>query len=181
LCVQFSGFQPGATDYQQFWIGKEEWCRDYGKAVAAYFGPSGQEKLCTSIEIGNEPGSKFDRALYKTIFKQMALGIREGDPQIKILTRLSRLVRETTTPRTLRGIYADQDILPLYDVINLHTYAAVERKNSDESPWNRSYPEDPDIAYLKMVDEANSWRNEHARAKKFGSPSLATTRALRRR
>jgi hypothetical protein len=165
LCVQFSGFQPGAADYQRFWTGKEEWCRDYGKAMAAYFGPSGQEKLCTSIEIGNEPGSKFDRALYKTIFKQMALGIREGDPKVKILTPTVQARPGDDYAQDLRGIYAEQDILPLYDVINLHTYATVERKNPSESPWNRSYPEDPAIAYLKVVDEAITWRDEHAPSK----------------
>jgi hypothetical protein len=51
------------------------------------------------------------------------------------------------------------------DVINLHTYASVERKNPSESPWNRSYPEDPAIGYLQVVDEAVAWRNENARDK----------------
>src|SRR5579859_978002 len=86
LCIQLSGFQADTADYERFWSGKEHWCHDYGKAMAGYFGPSGQEKLCSSIEIGNEPGSKFDRVLFKSIFKQMALGIREGDPGIRILT-----------------------------------------------------------------------------------------------
>ena len=134
LCIQFSGFQTDAADYQRFWSGKERWCYDYGKAIAGYFGPSGQEKLCTSIEIGNEPGSKFDRALFKSIFKQMASGIREGDPRVKILTPAVQARQGDDYSQDLRGLYAEKDILPLYDVINLHTYAAVARKNSSESP-----------------------------------------------
>ena len=185
LCIQFSGFQPGAADYQRFWTGKEAWCRDYGNAMAAYFGPSGQEKLCTSIEIGNEPGSKFDPALYKTIFKQMALGIREGDSQVKIVTPTVQARPGDDYAQDLRGIYAEPDILPLYDVINLHTYAAVERKDPTQSPWNRSYPEDPSIAYLQVVDEAIAWRNEHAHGKEiwiteFGYDAC-TPEAMKRR
>ena len=80
------------------------------------------------FEIGNEPGSKFDRALFKTIFKQMASGIRDGDPRVKILTPAVQARPGDDYSQDLRGLYAEKDILPLYDVINLHTYAAVERK-----------------------------------------------------
>ncbi len=165
ICVQFSGFQADVADYQRFWSGKERWCYEYGKAMAAYFGPSGQEKLCTSIEIGNEPGTKFDRALFKSIFRQMALGIRDGDPRVKILTPAVQARQGDDYCQDLRDIYTEKDILPLYDVVNLHTYASVERKTSSESPWNRSYPEDPALAYLKVVDEAIAWRNGNAPGK----------------
>jgi hypothetical protein len=167
ICIQFSGFQADVSDYQRFWTGQERWCYDYGKAMAGYFGPSGPEKLCTSIEIGNEPGSKFDRVLFKALFKQMALGIREGDPGVKILTPAVQARTGDDYSQDLRGLYAEPEILPLYDVINLHTYASVERKNPSESPWNRSYPEDPAIAYLQVVDEAIAWRDEHARDKEI--------------
>ncbi len=185
ICLQFTGFQPDTADYQRFWTGKEEWCRNYGKSAASYFGPTGSEKLCTSIEIGNEPGSKFDRALFKAIFKQLALGIRDGDPQVKILTPAVQARPGDDYSQDLRGIYAEQDILPLYDVINLHTYATVERKNSSESPWDRSYPEDSAIAYLQVVDEAIAWRNEQAHNKEiwiteFGYDAC-TPEAMKRR
>lgn len=185
LCIQFSGFQADASDYQRFWSGKERWCYDYGKAMAAYFGPSGREKLCASIEIGNEPGSKFNRALFKSIFMQMASGIREGDPRIKILTPAVQARQGDEYSQDLRGIYAEKDILPLYDVINLHTYASIERKSPSESPWNRSYPEDPAIAYLPVVDEAIAWRHANAPGKEiwiteFGYDAC-TPEAMKRR
>jgi hypothetical protein len=74
----------------------------------------------------------------------------------------------------------------LYDVINLHTYAAIERKNPSESPWNRSYPEDPAIAYLQVVDEAIAWRNAHAPGKEvwiteFGYDACTPEAMSRRR
>jgi hypothetical protein len=115
----------------------------------------------------------------------MALGIREGDPQVKIVTPTVQARPGDDYAQDLRGIYAEQDILPLYDVINLHTYAAVERKDPTQSPWNRSYPEDPSIAYLQVVDEAIAWRNEHARGKEvwiteFGYDAC-TPEAMKRR
>jgi hypothetical protein len=167
ICIQFSGFQTDVADYARFWNGKEQWCYDYGKAAAVCFGPSGAEKLCTSIEIGNEPGSKFDPAIYKTIFAKMAKGIRDGDARIKILTPGVQARKGDDYIQDLRGIYADKDILPLYDVINLHTYASVERKKPEESPWNRSYPEDPSIDYLKIIDEAIAWRDGNAAGKEI--------------
>ncbi|MCY3022637.1 MAG: hypothetical protein NTW87_26955, partial [Planctomycetota bacterium] len=185
ICIQFSGFQADTANYQRFWTGKEQWCYDYGKAIAAYFGPSGAEKLCTSFEIGNEPGSKFDSALFKTIFRHMAQGIRDGDPKAKILTPAAHARKGDDYIQDLRGIYAEKDMLPLYDVINLHTYAAVERKKPSESPWNRSYPEDPEIPYLRIVDEAIEWRDAHAPGKEtwiteFGYDAC-TPEAMKRR
>jgi len=162
ICIQFSGFQADTGDYQRVWNGKEGWCHDYGKALAVGFGPSGQGQLCTSIEIGNEPGSKFDRSVFKAVFKPMALGIRAGDRRIKILTPAVQASPGDDYSQDLRDLYAEPDILPLYDVINLHTYASVERKNSSESPWNRSFPEDPAIAYLRTVDQAIAWRDAKA-------------------
>ena len=186
ICIQFSGLQADTAGYQRFWSGKERWCYDYGKAMASYFGPSGPQRLCTSIEIGNEPGSEFDPPLFKAIFRQMALGIREGDPRVKILTPAVQAREGDGYSQDLRGLYAEKDVLPLYDVINLHTYAAVERKNSGESPWNRSYPEDPSIAYLKVVDEAIAWRDAHAPGKEvwiteFGYDACTPEAMLRRK
>lgn len=167
ICLQFSGFEAGTAGYERFWMGREQWCYDYGKAMAAYFGPSGRERLCTSIEIGNEPGSRFDASLYRGIFRSMAKGIRDGDAGVKIVTPTVHARKGDDYSQDLRGLYADPEILPLYDVINLHTYASIERKTNSESPWNRSYPEDPSIAYLKVVDEAIAWRDEHARGKEI--------------
>jgi len=115
----------------------------------------------------------------------MASGIREGDPRAKILTPAVRARPGDDYSQDLRGLYAEKDILPLYDVINLHTYAAVARKNSSESPWNRSYPEDPALVYLKVVDEAIAWRDANAPGKEiwiteFGYDAC-TPEAMKRR
>src|SRR5262249_2688648 len=48
----------------------------YGQSFGQFFGPSGTHKLAESIEIGNEPG-KFNDADYRTVFENMARGLRQ--------------------------------------------------------------------------------------------------------
>lgn len=164
ICIQLSSFSADNEDYKELWKDKEEWAYSYGKVLASYFGPSGDEKLATSMEIGNEPGSKFDATLYKSIFKNMAKGIRDGDPKMKILTPYVALSNPDDYSQDLNGIYAEQDILPLYDVINMHNYAVV---HPNEGPFNRSYPEDPTIEYLKEIDRTIAWRDKYAPGKEI--------------
>lgn len=159
ICVQLASFNAHNDNYKELWKGKEKWSYTYGKALASYFGPSGNEKLATSIEIGNEPGSNFNDTLYRSIFKNMAQGIRDGDPKIKILTPYVTVSTPDDYSQDLKGFYADKDILPLYDVINMHNYAAVQ---ANEGPFNRSYPEDPSIYYLKEIDKTIRWRDANA-------------------
>jgi hypothetical protein len=165
ICMQFGGFGTDHPGYQKLWEKREDWCFQYGKALAAYFGPSGAEKLCTSLEIGNEPGQKFDQALYRTIFTAMAKGIRAGDAKVKIVTPSVVARQADDYSQDVRALYEDPATVALYDVLNIHTYAAAPRKPGKESPWTRSYPEDPGIDYLKVVDEMVAWRDQHAPGK----------------
>ena len=145
--------------------GLEQWTYDYGKTMSSFYGPSGPEKLATSFEIGNEPGKRIDSAVYRSIFRQLAGGIRAGDPHALILTPAVRARAADDYSQDLNGIYADTDIMPLYDVINIHTYATLPKSATSENSWNQSYPEDTSLIYLKLVDEAVAWRNRHASGK----------------
>ena len=49
-------------------------------------------------------------------------------------------------------------------MINVHVYALKPRKKG-QSPWDRSYPEDPGIEYLKEVDAALAFRDQKAPGK----------------
>jgi hypothetical protein len=169
ICLQFGSFGtgiPNLSDLGNIWKGKEQWAYDYGKRVATYFGPSGVEKLATSFEIDNEPGGRFDPVLHRTLFKQMTTGIRAGDPKALILTPYVKSGASDDWAQGLNTIYGDKDILPLYDVINIHTYATLPKSFTSENMWNRSYPEDPELDYLKVVDQAIAWRNQYASGKK---------------
>ncbi|WP_436484665.1 hypothetical protein [Chitinophaga sp. ARDCPP14] len=164
ICMQFLGVGLGSPNYKQLWAGKEQWAYDYGKAMAAYYGPSGAEKLCTSLEIDNEPGTRFDPALFKTLFTKMADGVRAGDPAMKIVTP-AVAVKADPYSQGLNDLYIDKKILPLYDVINVHTYPTIAQSAGNENSWNRSYPEDNSLQYLKVIEDAITWRNQHAKDK----------------
>ncbi|MCX7012852.1 MAG: hypothetical protein NTW86_09895 [Candidatus Sumerlaeota bacterium] len=166
ICAQFSGFGRGNPKYKELWQGKETWAYAYGYDMARYFGPSGSEKLCGSIEIDNEPGNQFDDELYETIFANMARGIRDGDPKIKIATCAVRTRQADAYSKQLKETFSSPAIKNLYDIINVHTYA-IKPQREGQSPWERSYPEDPDIDYLKIVDEVIQWRDQSAKDKEI--------------
>ncbi len=161
LCAQFGGFGEGNKEYQTLWEGQEEWIFQYGHDMAEYFGPSGEKKLVTSIEIGNEPGNDFEDSLYQRLFMHMSRGIRNGDPAMKIVTATAHSGEADRYSKSLEESFSSPEILPLYDVINLHVYA-VKAKKKGQSPWARSYPEDPKIDYLKTVDQTIAFRDKTA-------------------
>lgn len=162
VCLQFNVFAKDG--YQALWSGQEGWCHDYGAAVASCFADQGGCRLATSYEIGNEPGQRFDAATYRRLFIAMAGGIRAGDPKALIATATARARQADDYSQDLRAIYEGKDILPLFDVINVHTYAEAPRTKTT-CPWTRSYPEDPGLDYLQVVDEAIAWRDGKAKGK----------------
>ena len=128
----------------------------YGFAFARFFGPS-HKNLVKAIEIGNEPG-KYSDAEYRTIFEHMARGIRQGDPNMTIVTCATDPVK---SERYAKGLTCVQGLEDLYDVINIHSYAQVEGWPT----WKRSFPEDPQLDYLNKIRKTIQWRNTHAPGK----------------
>jgi hypothetical protein len=63
--------------------------------------------------------------------------------------------------KDLRKTFADPEMLPLFDVINLHTYAQL-KKGITQSPWTRTYPEGKDTPYLQVVEDTVRWRDRVA-------------------
>ncbi len=154
VCIQFGGLTLDK------WKNPAEDAYRYGKAFAQYFGPSGEAKLVTSVEIGNEPSATFKPEEYLVLFEAMARGIRDGDPNLKILTA------------TMRGGKADRYSLPadtfkgkndLYDVLNVHIYSFKEHWPT----YLRSHPEDPTIEYLQVLRNTAQWRDENAPGKEI--------------
>src|SRR5258708_26701508 len=97
----------------------------------------------------------------------MAGGTRAGIRKALILTPAVQARATNDYPQDLGSIYADKDILPLYDVINIHTYSTLPKSATSEKTWNRSYPQDPSLIYLKVVDESIAERNQHEKGKKI--------------
>lgn len=164
VCLMFSSFGEDQPGYQKLWEGQEEWAFRYGRAFAQHFGPGRSKSGITSVEIGNEPGNDFDDGLYRRIFTAMAGGIRKGDPALKIVTCTAHADPSDKYSKNLDETFAAEGIKALYDVINVHTYA-TKPKREGQSPWARSYPEDPGIEYLKVLDRTIEWRDRHAPGK----------------
>ncbi|HVJ79921.1 MAG TPA: hypothetical protein VNC50_02530, partial [Planctomycetia bacterium] len=150
-CVMFDTL-PAAK-----WKNLEADAERYGLEFAKAFGPGGKYPAVESIEIGNEPG-KYDDATYRKLFEAAAKGARAGDPKLKIATCAAFAEKSGDYHKsleTVRGLEA------LYDVVNVHSYPQLEPWPT----WRRSFPEDPRLDWLKKIDAAIAWRNEHAKGK----------------
>jgi serine/threonine-protein kinase ATR len=128
----------------------------YGQAFARYFGPSGED-LLELAEIGNEP-AKYTDAQYRSMFEHMARGLRAGDPKLRIAPCA---VAVGDWDKYSRDVNLLKGLEPLYDVLNVHTYAFAEHYPT----WRRSHPEDPKIKYLTAVQDVIDWRNANAPGK----------------
>lgn len=130
----------------------------YGLAFAKAFGP-GSTDLVQSAEVGNEPGL-YDDPTYRTLFENMARGLREGDPKLMILP-----ANMTVEPsgRYTKNVECVRGLEHLYDALRTQTYAQVEGWPT----WRRSYPEDPNPKnrYLVNVRDLMAWRDKHAPGK----------------
>lgn len=141
------------------WEHLEEDAYNFGKDFASFFGPSNRG-LVTSVEIGNEPVPYWDLDSYKKAFESMARGIRAGDPELKILTAAAQPGRpdEYSVPLDIYRDHSD-----LYDVIKIHVYAFKQMWPSFE----RSFPEDPSINNLRIIENTIRWRDRFAPGKEI--------------
>jgi len=151
-CLQFDPI------HIEKWKDVKEDAFEYGKAFAKYFGPSGSQKLVESVEIGNEPAETGDKD-FQTIFENMAKGLRAGDPKLKIMGACSGVKPDKYS----KDVANFKGFENLYDVLNIHTYSMAEPWPT----WRRSYPEDPNIPYLKVIEDMTKWRDAHARGKEI--------------
>lgn len=153
VCLMFDQIKPDK------WKDLPRDAYRYGEAFARYFGPSGPNKLATSMEIGNEPGGFPDKD-YRALFENVAKGLRKGDPRLKVVTCATFAQKSGEYHKSLETV---RGLDPLYDVINVHSYAQVEGWPT----WRRSFPEDPKIVYLKDIEGVIDWRNKNARGKEI--------------
>jgi hypothetical protein len=151
VCLQFDAISP------------EQW-HDFPKDAAAYagafakrFGPSAAAPLVEAVEIGNEPGRYSDEQ-YTTLLRAVAPALRSADSKVCIATCNLTTGSSTEYAKSVKTLTVDPGILPAIDVLTIHTYAEAEPYPT----WRRSFPEDPNIPYLKDVHELAVWRDRHA-------------------
>ncbi len=148
-CLMFDKVPPDS------WNNRVEDASRYGEAFAKSFGPSAKTPLVEAVEIGNEPG-KYDDAAYREIFENMAAGLRRGDPKLKIAT-CNVLNGESGDYH--KSIDSLRGLEPLYDVLNIHSYAMLKPWPT----WERSFPEDDRFpGFHHDIQRLIDWRNENA-------------------
>jgi len=153
-CVMFETHKPDA------WHDLTADSHRYGKLFAENFGPSSKLPLVESIEIGNEPG-KYSDEDYRRVFENMAKGVREGDPKLKIATCNVNVGKSGDYHKSVACVAGLES---LYDILNIHSYAMLE----EWPTWKRSFPEDTALPkFMRDIDELIAWRNEHAVGKEI--------------
>ncbi|MDD5351068.1 MAG: hypothetical protein PHQ12_12725 [Chthoniobacteraceae bacterium] len=125
----------------------------YAAAFAREFGPSGKRRLVESVEIGNEPGLWSDEE-YRTVFENMARGLRQGDGGLRIATCA---LTAGPSGRYAKSLACLKGLESLCDVLTMHTYAQLENWPT----WRRRFPEDPRLKdYLRDVEALCRLRDE---------------------
>ena len=155
VCLMFESIPVANWETERL----EENAGRYGEAFARNFGPSGKRGLVHAVEIGNEPGG-FSDVTYRRIFRAMAAGARKGDPEMKIATCALTLGKSHAYAKNVECL---QGLDSLYDALNIHVYAQVEGWPT----WRRSFPEDPQIAYLREVQRLIDWRDTQVPGKEI--------------
>jgi hypothetical protein len=152
VCIQFGGIE------ETEWTNMAADAKKYGRALADHFGPTAGNGLIETVQIGNEPGNYSD-ANYRIVFQNMAEGIREVDPSLKIMTCAA-----TAGPsgQYAKSLEVFKGLGHLVDVYDLHTYA----HKTGWPTWEPSYPEDPQLAYLKNVRDVIAWRDRNDAGKR---------------
>ncbi|HZE96679.1 MAG TPA: hypothetical protein VE981_06620 [Planctomycetota bacterium] len=133
--------------------------RAYGVAFAKAFGPTSGSKVVTSAEIFNEPG-KYPDDKYREVFENMAKGLREGDPRLKIATCNIIVGKSGGYEKSVDCV---KGLESLYDILNIHTYSLAKMWPS----WRRSYPEDTTVNFVKPVTDLIAWRDQNAKGKEI--------------
>ncbi|QQE09919.1 hypothetical protein JD969_10345 [Planctomycetota bacterium] len=141
------------------WVDVDKDAPAYGKAFAEYFGPTHGNGLVKSIEIGNETKT-YDDDFYQKVYRLMAKGVREADPKIKILTAS---MQDHESTKYHRNVEVLRDDLELVDVLNVHTYAFLNKWPK----WEMTYPENEKIEYLEVVRKMVDWRDKYAKDKEI--------------
>ncbi len=150
-CLRFEAINPDG------WKDMEKDAYAYAETYAKYFGPSNHT---WSSRRKSEMKPRTTTTPPTERFPKHGQRLRAGDPKLKIVTCAAAASNPDIYSKDVSCIAGLED---LYDVLNVHTYSFIEHSPS----YRRTYPEHPDIPYLKVVDEMISWRNAHVPGKEI--------------
>lgn len=170
-CIMFQRLDDKGDKWDQVFDhqGYLKAARIYGQEFAKYFGPSSVETFngekrftIPVVEVGNEPW-KYSANVYKNILQGMALGLKETDPQIKVLPCALQAADKDVEiningiSKNYMGARIKEAILPNLDGLNIHLYSYLR------NPFGRvsgTYPEHKNSTFNE-VHNAIRWRDHN--------------------
>jgi len=132
----------------------------YGFAFGRYFGPTYGNGKVSIVEVGNEPW-QYDSALYRTLLRGMARGLRDADSNLVILPCALQaddpLAEGTSYAKNYIGARITSLEADLIDGLNLHMYSFY--KGSD-GVRRAVHPEHLG-SKMRGIHNAIRWRDEN--------------------
>jgi hypothetical protein len=170
-CITFHQLDAKGDKWDQIFDdqGYLKSARRYGQAFAKYFGPSSAatfdgEKYFSIpvVEVGNEPW-RYDAKLYKNILQGMAQGLKETDPQIKVLPCALQAADKDVEvniegiTKNYMGARIKESTLPKLDGLNIHLYSYITNPLGKQLG---TYPEHKNSTFNE-VHNAIRWRDHN--------------------
>jgi serine/threonine-protein kinase ATR len=119
VSIQFGDFPETA------WTHPYASAYKYGFSFGRFFGPTYGNGQVHIVEVGNEPWS-YDSALYRTILRGMARGLKEADPNLVVLPcalQADDPGAEATSNKHYLGARVTAAEAPYLDGLNIHAYS----------------------------------------------------------
>lgn len=131
----------------------------YGLSFARFFGPTYGNGQVEIVEVGNEPW-KYDSALYRTILRGMARGLKEGDPAMTVLPCALQAYNEgaeATSNKNYLGARITSTEAEYLDGINLHSYSFYKGVDG----IRRGVHPEHSGSQMRGILNAIRWRNQN--------------------
>ncbi|MCP3928277.1 MAG: discoidin domain-containing protein [Bacteroidetes bacterium] len=158
--LQMHHFKPSEWEFPY------ESAYQYGYQFATHFGPTKGNGLVETVEVGNEPW-KYPAATYRKILFGMAKGIREGDPDIKILPCALQAadpkMENTDIFKNYMGARIGETEATYLDALNIHCYSYIY---NEQGTRIAVHPEHPNSSF-REIQNAVRFRDHNLPGKKI--------------
>ncbi|GFR48118.1 hypothetical protein Agub_g9945 [Astrephomene gubernaculifera] len=129
-----------------------------GYAFGKHFGPGRAPANVSldAVEVGNEPWVGYNASFYREVLRGFARGIKDADPTFRLLTcalQADNPLAEGDSGNFI-GARLPQDVAPLVDVLNTHTYSWYRELNGT---YLGVHPEHPGTT-MNSLNNFLAWR-----------------------
>ncbi|GFR48117.1 hypothetical protein Agub_g9944 [Astrephomene gubernaculifera] len=126
-----------------------------GYAFGKHFGPGHAPANVSldAVEVGNEPWTGYNASFYREVLRGYARGIKDADPTFTLLTCALQAQNPMDSGNYI-GARLPQDVAPLVDVLNTHTYSWYRELNGT---YLGVHPEHPGTT-MNSLNNFLAWR-----------------------